>query len=396
MEEALENAQDGPTLVDWNVSRQASEAPVIQEVGVAIPVTQEVGVTTPAVQEGGVAVPVGPDVEMDDLGILEEEEEMEALCIELDASDDEKEEEGFVLRQAQEIEPEIEVAVVKNGGSRKELETETRNDPTLKSWRELAEQGEQGLFWKKNLLFQSKLTHTGEVEDRLVLPKKFQNKVLKMTHDDMQHMGARRVKALITQRFSWPGLGQDVINYIKSCDICQKCNRRGSRKVPMVERRVMAEPFESIAIDLVGPLPTGKGGCRFILTAICMASKWPEAIALKSTTAKAVAIGLMDIFSRTGIPLELLSDQGPQFVGKVITQLCQNLNIDKIKTTPYHPETNGVVERFHGTLKPMLTKAASKKLDWVGQIPFALFALRIEKQGFHHMSWYLDDRLGLH
>ena len=130
LEEALDNAQDGPTLVDWNVSRQASEAPVIQEVGVAIPVTQEVGVATPAVQEGGVAVPVGPDVEMDDLGILEEEEEMEALCIELDASDDEKEEEGFVLRQAQEIEPEIEVAVVKNGGSRKELETETRNDPT--------------------------------------------------------------------------------------------------------------------------------------------------------------------------------------------------------------------------------------------------------------------------
>ena len=86
--------------------------------------------------------------------------------------------------------------------------------------------------------------------------------------------------------------------------------------------------------------------------------------------------GLIDIFSRTGIPLELLSDQGAQFVGKVISQLCRNLNIDKIKTTPYHPETNGVVERLHGTLGAMLTKAASRGLDWVGQIPFALFALR--------------------
>ena len=89
-----------------------------------------------------------------------------------------------------------------------------------------------------------------------------------------------------------------------------------------------------------------------------------------------MALGLVEIFSRTGIPLELLSDQGAQFIGKVVAQLCKNLNIQKIRTTPYHPETNGIVERLHGTLGAMLTKAASRGLDWVGQIPFALFALR--------------------
>ena len=74
--------------------------------------------------------------------------------------------------------------------------------------------------------------------------------------------------------------------------------------------------------------------------------------------------------------MQLLSDQGSQFVGSLVTKLCQNLGVDKIKTTPYHPECNGVVERMHGTLGAMLTKASSVGLDWVGQVPFALFALR--------------------
>ena len=100
----------------------------------------------------------------------------------------------------------------------------------------------------------------------------------------------------------------------------------------------------------------GKGGCRFVLTAIDMASKWPEAIPLRSITARAVAQGMVEVFSRTGIPLQLLTDQGSQFIGSLVSHLCRDLNIDKVKTTPYHPETNGVVERMHGTLGAMLTK----------------------------------------
>ena len=107
-----------------------------------------------------------------------------------------------------------------------------------------------------------------------------------------------------------------------------------------------------------------------------MSSRWPEAIPLRSITAKAVALGMVEMFSRTGIPLQLVTDQGAQFVGSVVAQLCSSLHIEKIQTTPYHPEGNGVVERMHGTLGAMLTKAASEGLDWVGQIPFALFALR--------------------
>ncbi len=138
----------------------------------------------------------------------------------------------------------------------------------------------------------------------------------------------------------------------------------------------MTEPFESVAVDLVGPLPKGKGGCRFLLTYVCMATRWPEAVALRSVTAKAVAEGLWCIFSRTAIPEVLLSDQGSQFCGRVVRQLCQLLGVDKIRTSPYHPQTNGIVERMHGTLKGVLGRCIDEKVDWVAQIPLALYVLR--------------------
>ena len=266
--------------------------------------------------------------------------------------------------------------VLAGNGSRAALVEETKSDPTLEAWRELAEKGEQGFVWYEDLLYQATTTHSFETIHLMVLPTSFRAKVLDLTHEQSGHLGARKVKALIKQRFVWPGMGQAVIDHCRSCTVCQTCSKSSARRVPLMEREVLTEPFEVIAFDLVGPLPKGKGGCRFVLTAIDMASKWPEAIPLRSITARAVAQGMVEVFSRTGIPLQLLTDQGSQFVGSLVSHLCRDLSIDKVKTTPYHPETNGTIERMHGTLGAMLTKASALGLDWVGQLPFALFALR--------------------
>ena len=272
----------------------------------------------------------------------------------------------------------LSIPPVKEGGAgRVQLIKATMSDPSLVEWRKLADSEEKGFSWKDGLLLQTITTHAWERIQLIVLPKEFRNRVLTLSHERMGHLGARKVKAILRRSFSWPGMGRDTIDHCKSCDQCQKGSKAQARKAPMVERQVMAEPFESMAFDLVGPIDKkAKGGYRYLLTAIDMASRWPEAIPLKSTTARAVALGMVDIFSRTGIPLQLLSDQGSQFIGSLVTHLCRDLHIDQIKTTPYHPQTNGVVERMHGTLGAMLTKASSAGLDWVEQVPFALFALR--------------------
>ena len=94
-----------------------------------------------------------------------------------------------------------------------------------------------------------------------------------------------------------------------------------------------------------------------MFTYIDLATRWLDAIPLCSITAKQVALGMLDIFSRTGIPLEMLTDQRSQFVARLTKELCTLLGVQKLHTTPYHPQTNGTLERFHGTLEAMLTKA---------------------------------------
>ena len=291
----------------------------------------------------------------------------------------EEEEVGPVVGCLEDIgeEPELDIPVLGKGkGDREALVSETRSDPSLKNWRGMAEKGEGGFVWEKGLLHQETMTQVLERGLVLVLPKSFRHRVLEVAHDKMQHMGARRVTRMVKKRFTWPGVGRDIINFCRACPVCQKCDKRKGRQALMVERPVMSEPFEVIGIDLVGPIKAGKGGCTHLLTAICMATRWPEAIPLKSIAARAVATGLLDIFSRVGIPRQLLSDQGTQFTGSVLKHVCEGLHIDLIKTTPYHPEGNGVVERMHGPLCAMLKKAVREGHDWVSQVPFALFALR--------------------
>ena len=313
-----------------------------------------------------------PEPSAMDVAIGEESVESDSL-----AEEEQEDESRFSLRAGKRGEVDLDIPPVKLGdNSRSELVREVRSDPSLAEWRGLADKEEQGFCWQNDLLFQATTTHTLEIAHLMVLPTRFRCRVLDLAHERSGHLGARKVKALIKQRFVWPGMGQDVIAHCRSCSVCQLCSKRKAGKVPLVEREVLSEPFENIAFDIVGPLPKGKGGCRFVLTAICMASKWPEAIPLRTITARAMALGMVEIFSRTGIPLQLLTDQGSQFVGSLVSHLCRDLHIDKIRTTPYHPECNGVIERMHGTLGSMLTKASALGLDWVGQLPFALFALR--------------------
>ena len=286
-------------------------------------------------------------------------------------------EELFCLKPKGSVDSELVIPPVKKGSShRAELVGELQTDPSLERWRDLATREEQGFCWMGGLMYQTVTTHTLEVVHLLVLPAKHRTKVMNLAHEKGGHLGARKVKALIRQRFAWPDMAKDVVEHCRTCAVCQKCRKTKARRVPLMEREILSEPFEVLAMDLVGPFPKGKGGYTHLLTAVCMSSKWPEAIPMKTVTAKAVAAGMIEIFARTGIPLQLLTDQGAQFVGSLVAHLCKDLHIDKVKTAPYHPECNGVVERMHGTLGAMLTKAAASGQDWVGQVPFALFALR--------------------
>ncbi len=269
-----------------------------------------------------------------------------------------------------------EIGSVKEGKDREEFKREVMSDESLKEWRELADRSERGFSWKRGMLVKSMYVTWEEHRDVLVLPKGYRDRVKTLGHDKNGHLGAEKVVRMVNRHFVWPGMAKEILEHCRSCALCQVKSKHRPKRAPAIERPVLAEPFESVAVDLVGPLPKGKGGCRYILTYVCLATKWPEAVPLRSITAKSVMEGLWSIFSRTSIPERVLSDQGGQFCGKVMGQLSEWLGIDKVRTSPYHPETNGAVERMHGTMKGILGKCISDGLDWVEQLSFVMYVLR--------------------
>ena len=116
-------------------------------------------------------------------------------------------------------------------------------------------------------------------------------------------------------------------------------------------------PLKRVAIDLIGPIsPTTNEGHGYILTIVDYATRYPEAVALKGCTAKEVAEALMTVFSRVGIPNELLTDLGRQFTANYTKELMNLLEIKHMMTSPYHPMAQWEVESFNGVLKQMLRR----------------------------------------
>ena len=145
----------------------------------------------------------------------------------------------------------------------------------------------------------------------------------------------------------------------------------------MVPLPVVSEPFSRIAMDIVGPLPRSRSGNRYVLVVCDYGTRYPEAVPVRTIDAVTVAEELMKLFSRVGIPREILTDQGSNFQSQLLHELYRLLHIDALRTSPYHPQMDGLVERFNQTLKSMLKKTSSEEgKDWDRLIPLLLFAYR--------------------
>ncbi|GFN97038.1 reverse transcriptase [Plakobranchus ocellatus] len=212
-------------------------------------------------------------------------------------------------------------------------------------------------------------------------PHQLRMDVLKLAHDIplAGHQGMRRTKKRIQNQFYWPGMYREINKNVKSCHICQKCSKKGpaTSRAPLQKMPVITTPFHRLAIDLVGPLAKSDRGHSFILTVVDVATRWVEAVAVKETTTEMVAEALLTIYARLGIPKEILSDHGPQFISDLMNQVCRLIGIKHVYSSIFHPSSNGMCERINGVIKGMLRKVADKHPgDWDRLLPSVLFAYR--------------------
>eukprot|EP00745_Piridium_sociabile_P014889 TRINITY_DN21965_c0_g1_i2.p1 TRINITY_DN21965_c0_g1~~TRINITY_DN21965_c0_g1_i2.p1 ORF type:complete len:972 (+),score=119.48 TRINITY_DN21965_c0_g1_i2:366-2918(+) len=272
--------------------------------------------------------------------------------------------------------------------SRSKLITLQKTDGSLKNAFESAVAGKVSstanaqikYFVEDDLLYRQHIKGGSETV-QIMTPKELRPSVLATAHDLLlsDHCGNRRTIDRVWQHFFWPGICRDTKEYVRTCHTCQKATPKGRvKRVPLAKMPMIETPFQRVAIDLVGPLsPPSEEGHRFILTIIDLATRYPEAIPLKYIDTVSVAEALFVVFSRVGFPAEILSDQGTQFNSDLMKEFHRLLKITAFRTTPYHPQANGCVERFHGTLKAMLRKTVQKEPKmWHRFLPALLFACR--------------------
>ncbi|XP_068237601.1 uncharacterized protein [Palaemon carinicauda] len=193
------------------------------------------------------------------------------------------------------------------------------------------------------------------------------------------HIGVWKTFHKLAQYCWWPGMKLSVKLFVKECEVCQVIGKPNQiiPKAPLNPIPAIGEPSSELVVDVVGPLPKTKTGFEYILTIMDRASRFPEACLLRKITSKVVFEKLIEFFSRYGLPRVIQTDCGTNFTSKMFRGKRAKLAIRHITSVPYHPESQGVVERFHQTFKSILKKNCyAHGSEWDKELLLTLFAIR--------------------
>ena len=215
---------------------------------------------------------------------------------------------------------------------------------------------------------------------QLVLPTCLVPDILTELHNSPTggHLGANKTYEKMRSRIYYVNLQKTVEDWCRRCELCS--SRKAPTKKPRapMQLSVTSKPMERIAMDILGPLPTTARNNKYILVVGDYFSKWKEAYPMPNMEATTIANLLVNEFiCRFGVPECLHTDQGRNFEASLIKEMCRLLGIHKTRTTPYHPQSDGLIERFNRTLLSMLSIAAREdEHNWDLKLPTLLFAYR--------------------
>ena len=215
--------------------------------------------------------------------------------------------------------------------------------------------------------------------EQLVLPVECRQEVLKIAHaiPIAGHLGKEKTARRVLQRFYWPTLYRDVAKFCQSCTACQKVAVNRVKRAPLVPLPIISEPFKRIAMDIVGPLPRSNSGKRYILVICDYATKYPEAVPLKSIEAPQIAEELIKLFSRVGIPDEILGS-GKQFYISIANRDLQDAPCASNQDNTISPANRWPRREVQSNSQEHAQKGSVGERKRLGQVT-PVFTLRLQR-----------------
>ncbi|XP_076043861.1 uncharacterized protein LOC143026954 [Oratosquilla oratoria] len=217
--------------------------------------------------------------------------------------------------------------------------------------------------------------------EQVMVPTAYRKALLEVAHDGRfaGHLGVRKTFERLSRAFFWPGIRKDVSQHCKLCHVCQMAGASNKRipPAPLVKIPHLQEPFAELQVDVVGPLDKTRKGNQYLLTMVDTATRYVEAVPMRSVTATTIVRHMMNFFAQFGVPCNVQTDGASYFTGKVFKDFSVSTGFQHKVASPYHPQTQGVVERSHQTLKGILRKYALVfQNSWDDNLHFVKFVLR--------------------
>jgi transposase InsO family protein len=231
-----------------------------------------------------------------------------------------------------------------------------------------------------NVLYLKGYNHVGVQISRLVTPSEIRDVIFKNLHASRTggHLGRDRMIEAIRRRFYWYKQNEDIKLWCEQCDMCARGKPGPGLGKSSLKQFQASAPMQVVAVDIVGPLPITDKNNEYIIVFGDYYTKWKEVFAVPNHSAMTVAEKLVtEVFCRFGCPEQIHSDQGREFESELFSCICNLLDIQKTRTTPYRPQSDGLVERFNRTLIQMLSICAEENFyNWDEHLPYLLMAYR--------------------
>ena len=216
---------------------------------------------------------------------------------------------------------------------------------------------------------------------RFVLPSSDRQKLFDEAHSGKfaGHLREAKIHSELARHYWWPGMRVDITSWCRACLPCATRSVGKSIRPPLTPIPV-GGPCDRVGVDVL-QLPKTSHGNRYAVVFVDYFTKWPEVYATRDQSAPTIAKLLVEeVISRHGVPRQLVSDRGASFLSRLMLEVCSVMGIKKINTSAYHPQTDGLVERFNRTLTDMLAKTVAPGVEWDDRLPYVLFAYRVTQQ----------------